>query len=177
MTAFYRKSITPGSQPLRPSVRAGAPPLGRGGQTPKPPTDPKTGGARNGASRLRREDPKWRMTPRGLAARRTCASTYSVRYGRFATGRCGQRPLRGGCFVVAHDHMRQHVCACDTRAHFRQPAKLLTYPKTGNAHNSAARRVDVVIDPYGIGAAPVRTDHVRNTPAPSPPNADAHLAP
>ena len=44
--------ITPGSQPLRPSVRAGAPPLGRGGQTPKPPTDPKTGGACNGASRL-----------------------------------------------------------------------------------------------------------------------------
>jgi hypothetical protein len=52
MTAFYRKSITPGSQPLRPSVRAGAPPLGRGGQTPNPPTDPKTGGARKGAARL-----------------------------------------------------------------------------------------------------------------------------
>ena len=132
-------------------------------------------------------------------------------YGRFATGRCGQRPLRGatGCVfrrrgehrssaerspkygtrrckfakpnrvricigvvlsiasaadercsplhthppVVAHDsqgtscasHMRQHVCACDTRAHFRQPAKPLTYPKTGNAHNGASRRVDVVI--------------------------------
>ena len=46
MTAFYRKSITPGSQPLRPSVRAGAPPLGRGGSTPKPPTGPKTEGAR-----------------------------------------------------------------------------------------------------------------------------------
>ena len=60
------------------------------------------------------------------------------------------RPLRGGCFVVAHDHMRQHVCACDTRAHFRQHAKPLTYPKTGNAHNGASRRVDVVIDPYGV---------------------------
>ena len=51
---------------------------------------------------------------------------------------------------MAHDHMRQHVCACDTRAHFRQPAKPLTYPKTGNAHNGASRRVDEVIDPYGV---------------------------
>ena len=108
-------------------------------------------------------------------------------YGRFATGRCGHRPLRGACFavgaaigrprkqqkhrtrrckyvpdwvlricigvvlllastadercsplhthppVVAHDsqgtscasHMRKHVTACDTRAHFRQHAKPL----------------------------------------------------
>ena len=46
--------------------------------------------------------------------------------------------------------MRQHVCACDTRAHFRQHAKPLTYPKTGNAHNGASRRVDEVIDPYGV---------------------------
>ena len=59
---------------------------------------------------------------------------------------------------MAHDsqgtscasHMRQHVCACDTRAHFQQHAKPLTYPKTGNAHNGASRRVDVVIDPYGV---------------------------
>ena len=30
-----RVRITPGSQPLRPSVRAGAPPLGRGGCAPQ----------------------------------------------------------------------------------------------------------------------------------------------
>ena len=36
------------------------------------------------------------MTPKGLAARRTCASTYRrAVYERFATGRCGHRPLRG----------------------------------------------------------------------------------
>ena len=83
-----------------------------------------------------------------------------------ADERCS--PLHTHPPVVAHDsqgtscasHMRQHVCACDTRAHFRQPAKPLTYPKTGNAHNGASRRVDErreasplgVIDPYRAGA-------------------------
>ena len=194
---------------------------------------------------LRTTPDRWRLQWRCASHMRQHVD--AACYGRFATGRCGHRPLRGACFavgaaigrprkqqkhrtrrckyvpdwvlricigvvlslastadercsplhthppVVAHDsqgtscasHMRQHVCACDTRAHFRQPAKPLTYPKTGNAHNGASRRVDErreasplgVIDPYGIGAASVCTDHVRDTPAPSPPKACAHLAP
>ena len=77
--------------------------------------------------------------------------------------------------------MRQHVTACDTRTHFRQPAKPLTFPKTGNAHNGASRRVDVVIDPYGalrgayfaVGAAIGRP---RNDP-PNMERADANSYP
>ena len=93
MTAFYRKSITPGSQPLRPSVRAGAPPLGRGGQTPKPPTDPKTGGARNGASRLADE----------------VIGHYGV--------------LRGACFAVGASiaRPRYHSPKCNTPMQIRTP--------------------------------------------------------
>ena len=78
MTAFYRKSTTPGSQPLRPSAHAGAPPLDRGGSTPKPPTGPKTGGARNGASR--RVDVRRAASPLGV----------NGHYGA----------LRGACFAV-----------------------------------------------------------------------------
>ena len=77
-------------------------------------------------------------------------------------------PLHTHAPLVAHDsqwtssasHMRQHVTACDTRTHFRQPAKPLTFPKPETARNGASRRVDVrrvasplgVIDPYGAGA-------------------------
>ena len=64
------------------------------------------------------------MTPRGLAARRTCV-------------------------VVAHDHMRQRVHA-SIFARFSMVCATSDRFKTGGAHNGASRRVDVVIDPYGV---------------------------
>ena len=109
------------------------------------------------ASLVRGHDRK-NNTPMQIRTRVGCgfASALCYRWPLLRTS----SPLHTHAPLVAHDsqgtscasHMRQHVTACDTRTHFRQPAKTLTFPKPETARNGASRRVDEVIDPYGAGA-------------------------